>query len=311
MIVDSENPELIARYKQNYAIPEDAVVTEEMILEHWELEKRLTRELLESHSGNRWQVFDRCYSELYSELGWLNELVDADESRNKVRRLEKWHNVIGAPPQKIYEIGSGKAELISFLAQKGFTCKATEITQQRGQTCAEEVPNLTWGISDGIHLDRFEPLDYYDVVISNQVIEHLHPDDVVDHFEGAWAILSRGGRYIFSVPHRCAGPADVSSVFGCDEPRGMHLREYTYGELRDICYRTGFRKAAAVLSLPVKFEQVTGWQPRPVMSSLYLSYVRALESVLLLLSPSSLRRKFAKFMRVFFFDPSIFMVALK
>lgn len=311
MIVEPNGSELIARYKNNYAIPADAAVTEEMILEHWELEKRLTRELLDSDPENRWQVFDKCYSELYRQLAWLNEFVDADDSRNTTLRFARWLKVIGNSPQRIYEIGSGKAELIFFLAQNGHTCKATEITRERGQDHTDDIPNLTWGVSDGIHLDQFEPRDYYDVVLSNQVIEHLHPDDVVEHFKGVLAILSSDGRYIFCVPHRCAGPADISSVFGCDEPSGMHLREYTYGELQHICYQAGYRKVTAILSMPVKFEKIIGRQTKPVVSSLSLSYSQALESVLLLLPPSSLRRKLARLMRILFFDPSIFMVAMK
>ena len=66
--------ELIHRYKQNYSIPDEADVSEEMILRHWDLEKKLTRELLDSRPENRWEVFDRCYSILYKELDWLNRL---------------------------------------------------------------------------------------------------------------------------------------------------------------------------------------------------------------------------------------------
>jgi SAM-dependent methyltransferase len=302
---------LINRYKTVYAITPTAHITEEMILEHWELEQQLTQELLESNPGNRWQVFDKCYSELYSRLEWLNDLVDSGGRGLDTIRLERWFKVIGDPPQKIYEIGSGKAGLISFLARQGFDCRATEITLQRGCNHAGEVPNLTWGSSDGIHLLQFEPVGYYDAVISNQLIEHLHPDDVPEHFEGVRAILCEGGRYLFSVPHRGAGPADVSCVFGCDESRGMHLREYTYGEMYEICRAAGFRQVAAVWSLPVKLENTFGRHLKPVVSRLYLSYSRLLEAGLLLMPPSVLRRKLAKLMRCLFFDPCIFLVARK
>jgi hypothetical protein len=68
--------ELIDRYKKNYNIPTDAEITEEMILAHWELEKRLTKELLASNPENR-EVFERCYSTLYGELWWLNKFIGA------------------------------------------------------------------------------------------------------------------------------------------------------------------------------------------------------------------------------------------
>ena len=92
---------------------------------------------------------------------------------------------------------------------------------------------LRWTVSDGVHLERFEAPESYDAVISDQVIEHLHPDDLVAHFAGVHAILKPGGRYALATPHAFEGPFDVSRVFGSERPQGMHLKEYTYRELQD------------------------------------------------------------------------------
>ena len=72
-MIEPRGAELISRYKANYHIPDERTVTEEMILKHWELEKGYRRELLASNSDDRWNVFERCYGELYSEISWLNE----------------------------------------------------------------------------------------------------------------------------------------------------------------------------------------------------------------------------------------------
>ncbi len=64
--------ELIQRNKSNYSIPDEADVSVEMILHHWELEKKLTKELLKSNRDNRWEIFDSCYTTLYRNLDWLN-----------------------------------------------------------------------------------------------------------------------------------------------------------------------------------------------------------------------------------------------
>lgn len=37
--------ELITRYKRTYSIPAEAEITEQMILDHWELERKLTKDL--------------------------------------------------------------------------------------------------------------------------------------------------------------------------------------------------------------------------------------------------------------------------
>lgn len=310
-MTEPRGSELIRRYKENYAIPGEAPVTEEMILAHWELEKSLTEELLASSSESRWEVFDRCYTELYSRLDWLNRLVQADRSTTGQFRRQIWRSIIGDPPKRVYEIGSGKAELITYLAKSGFICKAAEITRERGPVHSGGMPNLIWGISDGVHLDRFEPPDAFDLIISDQVIEHLHPDDVHDHFRSAWTILAQEGRYIFSTPHQCAGPADISAVFRHNQPRGMHLHEYTYGELNKICIKAGFAEISAVWTAPLRPSNGLVLKIKPWSSRIYLYYLCALEKLLLLLPRSALRRKITKLMRLLLFAPNIFMIARK
>ena len=84
--MEINGPELVRRYKANYGIPDLAPITEEMVLHHWALERRLTTELLSSEPACRWQVFERCYSTLYSELPWLNELSGAASTESAVMR---------------------------------------------------------------------------------------------------------------------------------------------------------------------------------------------------------------------------------
>ncbi|BBZ12411.1 class I SAM-dependent methyltransferase [Mycobacterium branderi] len=237
---------LIARYKAVYSIPADAAITEQMILAHWELERQLTQDLLSSTAEDRWETFDRSYTRLYSELQWLNRFAGESEATvsSNLAQHKKWHSAIGRAPLDVYEIGSGKGELITYLARQGYSCKATEITRERGEKHSDaNVPNLSWGVSDGVHLDDFEGAATYDVAISDQVLEHLHPDDLEAHLRGALRILKPGGRYIFRTPHRFSGPHDVSQVFNCDRPLGMHLKEYTHREILTALRRAGFTRA--------------------------------------------------------------------
>ena len=60
--------QLIKRYKNNYHIPDGAPVTEEMIMQHWTLEKQLTHELTISTPENRWDVFEKAYTKVYHEF---------------------------------------------------------------------------------------------------------------------------------------------------------------------------------------------------------------------------------------------------
>ena len=239
--------ELIARYKANYDIADDSHVDEAMILNHWQLEKRLRLKLLKSTAENRWDTFTEAYTILYRELGWLNDFVRNDCHDSSEAQFGHWAQLIGPPPQKVYEVGSGRGELIGYLAEQGYECKATEITKERGDKWASPRSNLKWGTSDGIHFEQFEPARYYDVVLSQHVIEHMHPDDMLEHFRGVLAILVASGRYIFSTPHQVAGPSDVSRVFRQDAPIGMHLKEYNYRELNALLKQAGFMRVASPL----------------------------------------------------------------
>jgi SAM-dependent methyltransferase len=239
--MESAGAKLIARYKKTYGIPGEANVTAHMVLAHWHLEKQLTAELLRSEPEDRWNTFDRCYTRLYAELEWLNQLSGKADSQSPQEKFARWLELIGPPPQSIYEIGSGQGGLISFLALHGYACKGTEITRERGEKLMpEQHENLSWGTSDGVHLDQFEPPGTYDVVVSDQVIEHLHPDDLQQHLRSAYSILKRDGRYIFNTPNKYTGPQDVSRVFQCNEPEGMHLKEYSCRELLDATSSAGF-----------------------------------------------------------------------
>lgn len=301
---------LIERYKRNYGIAPDADLTEEQILRHWELERRLTRELVESSPENRWETFERCYSTLYGELAWLNELCGAAWGGTGGPPAADWTFLIGPPPRRVYEIGSGKGRLISALAERGYVCKGTEITRERGEKWVAEHPSLSWGVTDGVHLDRHEPPGTYDAVVSDQVIEHLHPDDVFEHLRSAHAILRSGGRYAFATPNAIVGPADVSRVFGATRPMGMHLREYTYREMRRLLHGAGFHGVAAPFKLPWRLRSRLGGRPWPYPNRPYFAYLCLIEAVLARL-PRRVRLVAARAARAILWTPGIVVVAFK
>lgn len=302
--------ELVRRYKDNYGIPEDAPVTEEMILRHWTLERDLTRQLLESAPDERWEVFERCYTTLYAELEWLNRICGAAWEESGDVGIDDWARLVGPPPKRIYEVGSGKGRLIAALAERGYRCKATEITRERGRKWAVEHPRLVWGTSDGIHLDRFEEPGSYDAVISDQVVEHLHPDDVVEHFRGVLAILAPGGRYVFATPHAYPGPFDVSRVFGSERAMGMHLREYTHRELVAMLRTAGFGRIEAPFRLPRSVRARFGGRPAPRPSAVYARYLCLVE-VLIGRLPHATRRRVARAAKLALWAPGITLVAIK
>jgi SAM-dependent methyltransferase len=233
--------DVVSRYRRNYALGDEIGI--EHVEVHRELEGRLTRELLASTPESRWQVFSAAYTELYQSLPWLNASEESSPER-----LTAWLKLL-SEPSDVFEVGSGGAALLRELVRHGHRCVATEITPERGSKHLSQSDGLQWHITDGVHLASFEPEDAYDVVISTQVIEHLHPDDLPTHLEHVRRILRPGGRYVFDTPHRSAGPHDLSRVFEFDRAEFMHLKEYTHDELASALTRAGFKTVKAVISV--------------------------------------------------------------
>ncbi len=229
------NDQLVERYKRNYGLGEG--ITFENVQRHATLEGELTDELLASTPERRAETFSRAYSKLYIELPWLTGTGAHSGGA-------QWASLM-RPGSSVYEIGSGAGYLINYLGRAGFNCMATDLSTEREQCAASDEPNVRWGSTDGVHLTRFigHPFDY---ILSDQVIEHLHPDDVMTHFREARQLLKPGGFYILRTPHALEGPADLSAVFGLASPVFMHLHEFDYDEMKHIASEAGYSEALAV-----------------------------------------------------------------
>lgn len=290
--------ELLCRYRKNYGIGSEVELSVERVWFHFNLERRLTAELLASTPANRSQVFQRCYDELYRQLPWLTDTGGTPDAH-------LWMTVLGPPPRKVYEIGSGTGQLAHRLAAAGYQVEATDIAADRGGK-RRTSERLSWSITDGVHLDRFAQAAPYDAVVSDQVIEHLHPDDLRAHLLGCLRILRPGGLYLFRTPHAFTGPHDMSRVFGYEETVGMHLHEYTNRELIRASHEVGFRSVAAVIGIPQRLRQE---RKRAIASKAYLRYLLILESLTRRLPPPT-RRSVLRSLRGPL-HPRIFLLAKK
>jgi len=86
-----------------------------------------------------------------------------------------------------------------------------------------------------------QPDQSVDLVYSNQLMEHLHVDDVHDQLREIIRILRPGGRYLCITPSRVTGPHDISCLFD-DTATGFHMREYDCGSIRAIFLGAGFSR---------------------------------------------------------------------
>ena len=77
-----------------------------------------------------------------------------------------------------------------------------------------------------------------DLVFSNQLMEHLHPDDAEAELQSIFTALKPAGYYVCITPNRLTGPHDISRDFE-ESATGLHLKEYSTSELDSLFRRTG------------------------------------------------------------------------
>jgi hypothetical protein len=121
--------------------------------------------------------------------------------------------------------------------------------------------NLEVVLSDGVSIPVKATL-----IFSNQLMEHLHPDDARDQLANVFAALKSGGKYFCITPNRLGGPCDVSRGID-DVASGFHLREYTNRELAGLFRSVGFARVQAFVRI------------RNFQTTLPLGVVTALETL--------------------------------
>ena len=104
--------------------------------------------------------------------------------------------------------------------------------------------NFSFVLSDGSSIPI--PAESVDVAYSNQLMEHLHPNDALEQLGNIYRSLKYGGIYCCITPSRVSGPHDISVYFDT-VARGLHLKEYSYRELHDLFRRAGFRRVSYAL----------------------------------------------------------------
>jgi SAM-dependent methyltransferase len=92
---------------------------------------------------------------------------------------------------------------------------------------------------------RFDLPERFEVAVTDNVMEHIAPQDVAEHLASIHRALVDGGTLVIFTPHRYFGPWDVTRIrddnyAGWIEAEGTHLKEYTYAELAEALTRAGF-----------------------------------------------------------------------
>jgi SAM-dependent methyltransferase len=212
---------------------------------HYRVEIALADRLRNSSRAERKYLYSSLYEELYREVPHHPQLERKSNGGMTralaLRRLLGMLRPLLTPDTVFAEIGAGDCALTMLVAPH--VRKAYAIDVSETVTRGASAPNLEVVLSDGISIPVKATL-----IFSNQLMEHLHPDDARDQLANVFAALEPGGKYFCITPNRLNGPHDVSG--GVDEvARGFHLHEYTNRELAGLFRSAGFTRVQAFQSI--------------------------------------------------------------
>jgi SAM-dependent methyltransferase len=257
--------------------------------EHYEIERGLAERLRLATPDERCTLYAEVYDELFRRVPHhpqLRRRCSEERERQVDRELYFLAPLLDA--EVIFlEIGAGDMALSRRVAPMVREVHAVDVAGEIADVEHNAV-NLHIALTDGRHLPL--PDDAITLAYSNQLMEHLHPEDAEIQLREVLRVLRPGGAYLCVTPNRLTGPWDVSRMFS-SMPRGLHLREYSNRELVALLHGVGFEEVRAVVpagrsarqlpaSLPTTVERaVEALPPRARRACLRGPWRRALNSV--------------------------------
>jgi SAM-dependent methyltransferase len=228
-------------------IPAHEPRTQDELREHYEIEKELANRLRSASREDRLELYGAVYNELFQRVPLHPQLVKKEDPGTFAWSIERQCRILAPflrPDATFLEIGAGDCALSKAVTPRVRKVYAVDVSDEimRGEDHPE---NLETRVSKGTDIPI--PAGTIDVAYSNQVMEHLHPDDAFEQVRNIHTALAPGGVYVCITPNRVSGPHDISKYFEDDIATGFHLKEYTFTELRNLFKRVGFSHEIACI----------------------------------------------------------------
>lgn len=207
-------------------------INKNKIKAEYESEKMIHQRFFNSDQEERKRLYLELYNNHFSKFPKaFQSFEDADKEIGVISRFLNKNKLM-------LEIGTGDGHFAKEVYKHVEKLTTLDVAEKSNQAL-EEIPEIKQLQFNGLEADL--PADHFDIAYSNQIFEHLHPDDAGAHLKIARKALKPGGKYIIITPHRYCGPHDLSRHFD-REARGLHLREYTYQEIYKIAKNNNFSK---------------------------------------------------------------------
>ena len=221
------------------SIPKSWGLKQEQIERLYAVEVEQSNKLRRAQPDARRKMYTSVYEEYFQQLPFHPQLTlkrNEDATRDRVEYQLRQVMPFIKGCERFVEVGAGDCSLSKAVSAHCNEVIALEVSSVVSGD-ARLPANVKLVLFDGFKIPL--PDNNVDVVYSNQLMEHLHPDDAMIQLGEIYRILKNGGVYICITPNRITGPHDISRFF-TDKPVGFHLREYSSGDLRSLFLSSGF-----------------------------------------------------------------------
>lgn len=226
--------------------------TREQLRQHYEVERELADRLRQATKEQRRTLYAAVYDELFQRVPLHPQHTNKSSPERLAADVAEKMQIVAPflqPASVFLEVGPGDCEFAKTVAAKVARVLAIDVSDEITRT--RTLPdNLQLVLSDGSTIPVTP--GSVDVAYSNQLMEHLHPDDAVEQLRHLHTALVAGGVYLCITPSRLTGPHDISGEFD-REATGFHLKEYTVGELAALFRAVGFTKVRIIFGGRGKF----------------------------------------------------------
>jgi SAM-dependent methyltransferase len=243
--------------------------TRERLHAHYVIERGLGDRLRRSTKDERNELYRVVYNELFRHVPdhpQLTRKASAAEQQASVANLLRIIRPVLRPASTFVEVGAGDCSLSVRVAALVRQVIAIDVSDEITSRVAFPA-NMRLVISDGSSVPL--PAGSVDVMFSHQVIEHMHVDDAKEHVANAARALAPGGVYIVITPHAASGPHDISRYFD-SVASGLHMKEYSNGELAALFRAAGFSRVRHAIGIKGRYLHAQPWMVQPVEQALQL-----------------------------------------
>lgn len=257
-------------------------LTHEVLIEAFRVEEEYHRKLLEEDDfDNRLKLYDEFYSKLLPIYGRDTSILKGKNPKEKYVKLfaKELKNA------SIIDYGCGQGFMLQSIGELLPTKSLTGIDVFIPEDLKSH-PSINFIESNII---TYKSGQKHDIAFSDNVLEHLVPEDAKLHLSNIYHGLNLGGKLIIIMPNKLFSPWDVTRIkdfsqSGKTGAKGGHVNESTHIEMVKTLKEAGFSNFSTILPIPklkyVLFRQIrlnSQWIEAIENSPIFLKFIKSVK----------------------------------